>query len=88
MTGWTVSVSSGQERLDALLVAGLEAPGEEEEALPLSLLSLDPDPLGVESAPFEQTFARGSNRVFGSHRGGILPGHLDILPFHKIHLRS
>jgi hypothetical protein len=39
-----------QERLDALLVAEPEASGEEEEALPLSLVRLDPGPVGVESA--------------------------------------
>jgi hypothetical protein len=39
-----------QERLDALLVAQPKALGEEEEALPLSLLRLDPGPVGVESA--------------------------------------
>src|SRR3989440_6591293 len=39
-----------QERLDALLVAQPVPQGEEEEALPLSLLRLDPGPVGVESA--------------------------------------
>ncbi len=39
-----------QDRLDALLVAEPEASGEEEEELPLSLLRLDPGPVGVESA--------------------------------------
>src|SRR5947209_1238172 len=39
-----------QNRLDALLVAEPVAEGEEEEALPLSLLRLDPGPVGVESA--------------------------------------
>jgi hypothetical protein len=39
-----------QERLDALLVAQPVPEGEEEEALPLSLLRLDPGPVGVESA--------------------------------------
>jgi hypothetical protein len=39
-----------QQRLDALLVAVPEASGEEEEAFPLSLLRLDPGPVGVESA--------------------------------------
>jgi hypothetical protein len=39
-----------QDRLDALLVAEPVAEGEEEEALPLSLLRLDPGPVGVESA--------------------------------------
>ncbi len=38
-----------QQRLDALLVAESEASGEEEE-LPLTLLRLDPGPVGVESA--------------------------------------
>ncbi len=38
-----------QDRLDALLVAVPDASGEEEE-LPLSLLRLDPGPVGVESA--------------------------------------
>ncbi len=38
-----------QQRLDALLVADPNAEGEEEE-LPLSLLRLDPGPVGVESA--------------------------------------
>jgi TnpA family transposase len=39
-----------QERLDALLVAVPVTEGEEEEELPLSLLRLDPGPVGVESA--------------------------------------
>ncbi|GHO71214.1 hypothetical protein KSC_101060 [Ktedonobacter sp. SOSP1-52] len=39
-----------QDRLDALLVAPPVAEGEEEEELPLSLLRLDPRPVGVESA--------------------------------------
>src|SRR5437588_7625655 len=39
-----------QERLDALLVAQPVPQGEEEEELPLSLLRLDPGPVGVESA--------------------------------------
>jgi Domain of unknown function (DUF4158) len=39
-----------QDRLDALLVAEPVAEGEEEEELPLSLLRLDPGPVGVESA--------------------------------------
>ncbi len=40
-----------QERLDVLLIAEPVAEGyEEEEALPLSLLRLDPGPVGVESA--------------------------------------
>jgi len=39
-----------QQRLDALLVAEPTAEGEEEEELPLSLLRLDPGPVGVESA--------------------------------------
>jgi hypothetical protein len=39
-----------QQRLDALLVAEPEASGEEEEAFPLSLVRLDPGPVGVESA--------------------------------------
>jgi TnpA family transposase len=39
-----------QERLDALLMAQPVPKGEEEEALPLSLLRLDPGPVGVESA--------------------------------------
>ena len=39
-----------QERLDALLVAEPGASGEEEEAFPLSLLRLDPGPVGVERA--------------------------------------
>lgn len=39
-----------QDRLDALLVAEPKALEEEEEALPLSLLRLDPGPVGVESA--------------------------------------
>src|SRR5207237_9141419 len=38
-----------QQRLDALLVAELVTEGEEEE-LPLTLLRLDPGPVGVESA--------------------------------------
>jgi Domain of unknown function (DUF4158) len=38
-----------QQRLDALLVAEPPAEGEEEE-LPLSLLRLDPGPIGVESS--------------------------------------
>jgi len=38
-----------QQHLDALLVAEPPAEGEEEE-LPLSLLRLDPGPVGVESA--------------------------------------
>ncbi len=38
-----------QQRLDALLFAEAEASGEEEE-LPLTLLRLDPGPVGVESA--------------------------------------
>ena len=38
-----------QQRLDALLVAELVTEGEE-EALPLTLLRLDPGPVGVESA--------------------------------------
>ena len=38
-----------QQRLEALLVAESEASGEEEE-LPLTLLRLDPGPVGVESA--------------------------------------
>jgi hypothetical protein len=42
--------SEVQERLDALLVAEPKASGEEEEELPLSLLRLDPGPVGVESA--------------------------------------
>ena len=39
-----------QDRLDALLVAEPIVEGEEEEELPLSLLRLDPGPVGVESA--------------------------------------
>jgi hypothetical protein len=39
-----------QQRLDALLVAEPVAEGDEEEELPLSLLRLDPGPVGVESA--------------------------------------
>lgn len=42
--------SEVQDRLDALLVAEPVAEGEEEEELPLSLLRLDPGPVGVESA--------------------------------------
>jgi hypothetical protein len=42
--------SEVQDRLDALLVAEPVAQGEEEEDLPLSLLRLDPGPVGVESA--------------------------------------
>jgi hypothetical protein len=39
-----------QDRLDAFLVAVPVAEGEEGEELPLSLLRLDPGPVGVESA--------------------------------------
>jgi hypothetical protein len=53
-----------QERLDALLVAEPEASGEEEEAFPLSLLRLDPGPVGVESALAEIAKLR-SLRVIG-----------------------
>src|SRR5438067_1854253 len=42
--------ASVQHRLDALLVAEPVTEGEEEEELPLSLLRLDPGPVGVESA--------------------------------------
>jgi hypothetical protein len=42
--------SEVQDRLEALLVAEPVAEGEEEEELPLSLLRLDPGPVGVESA--------------------------------------
>jgi hypothetical protein len=39
-----------QQRIQALLVAQCAPEAEEEEALPLSLLRLDPGPVGVESA--------------------------------------
>src|SRR5260370_39955924 len=52
-----------QNRLDVLLVAEPVAEGEEEEALPLSLLRLDPGPVGVESALSESAKLRSLRAI-------------------------
>jgi hypothetical protein len=52
-----------QDRLDALLVAEPVAEGEEEEELPLSLLRLDPGPVGVESALSEISTLRSLRAI-------------------------
>jgi Domain of unknown function (DUF4158)/Tn3 transposase DDE domain len=57
-----------QDRLDALLVAESMVEGEEEEELPLSLLRLDPGPVGVESALSEIAKLRSLRAI------GLPPG--------------